>query len=86
MIVVRKFLHQQYMVYLAEYLVVKRASMEPNNHKLYLAFVEQLGMQDLDNYIMQMTYNSVKLLLQSAQPLPPLVQCLAFAFFQTFPK
>eukprot|EP00668_Euglena_longa_P016523 GGOE01020788.1.p1 GENE.GGOE01020788.1~~GGOE01020788.1.p1 ORF type:complete len:2385 (+),score=619.83 GGOE01020788.1:748-7155(+) len=62
---VRKFLHPQYLVYLAEYLVVKRASMEPNNHKLYLTFVEQLGMQDLDNYILQMTYNSVKLLLQS---------------------
>ena len=54
---VKKFLHIQYVLYLAEYLVVKRASMEPNNHKLYLTFVEQLGMQDLDNFILQMTYN-----------------------------
>lgn len=31
------------LLFLAEYLVVRRASLEPNNHKLYLAFVERPG-------------------------------------------
>ena len=57
------FLFQQ--GFLAQHLVVKRASLEPNYHRLYLTLVEKLGLKELEALVLNSSYSSCKALLQS---------------------
>ncbi|KAI7871343.1 CCR4-Not complex component, Not1-domain-containing protein [Spinellus fusiger] len=47
------------------YLVVRRVSIEPNNHELYSSLLKSLDMVTLVDIVVEETYNSIKLLLQS---------------------
>ncbi|KAK9712477.1 CCR4-NOT core subunit cdc39 [Basidiobolus ranarum] len=47
------------------YLVVKRASIEPNNHQLYLQFLDSLKSDTLYRYLLHETYANIKVLLNS---------------------
>ena len=49
----------------AGYLVVKRASIEPNYHSLYLELLNKVGDKTLDAAILQATYRNIKVLLSS---------------------
>lgn len=49
----------------SHYLVVRRVSIEPNNHELYAALLDELDIQQLTETIVEETYLNIKLLLQS---------------------
>jgi CCR4-NOT transcription complex subunit 1 len=51
--------------YLAHYLVAKRASVELNNHVLYMAFIERIGIKVFYQCVLAETYHNVKALFQS---------------------
>ena len=61
----RKFLQPEHYAYFAEFLVVKKASLEPSCHKLYMTLLEKLGNKDTDTAVVQATYTSIKALLAS---------------------
>ncbi|KAJ3349536.1 hypothetical protein HDU83_000454 [Entophlyctis luteolus] len=49
----------------SQYLVVKRASIEPNFHELYIALLDHLKFASLMNYILHETYANINILLNS---------------------
>ncbi|OAD02750.1 Not1 transcription factor, partial [Mucor lusitanicus CBS 277.49] len=49
----------------SHYLVVRRVSIEPNNHELYSALLDELEMQHLTDTVIEETYLNIHLLLQS---------------------
>ncbi|KAL7319889.1 CCR4-NOT core subunit cdc39 [Mucor circinelloides] len=49
----------------SHYLVVRRVSIEPNNHELYAALLDELEMQHLTDTVIEETYLNIHLLLQS---------------------
>ncbi|KAI9476483.1 MAG: CCR4-Not complex component, Not1-domain-containing protein [Benjaminiella poitrasii] len=49
----------------SHYLVVRRVSIEPNNHELYSALLDELEMQPLLDTVVEETYINIHLLLQS---------------------
>jgi len=53
------------MPFLAHYLVAKRASVELNNHPLYLSLIEKIGMAALYKFVLSETYVNVKALFKS---------------------
>eukprot|EP01064_Diplonema_japonicum_P022359 TRINITY_DN3206_c1_g1_i1.p1 TRINITY_DN3206_c1_g1~~TRINITY_DN3206_c1_g1_i1.p1 ORF type:complete len:2330 (+),score=775.33 TRINITY_DN3206_c1_g1_i1:81-6992(+) len=62
---IQGFLQKEHYPYFAEYLVVKRASLEPNYHKLYMSMLEKMANKELDAAVVQATYTSIKTLLAS---------------------
>lgn len=60
-----KVLQEPYYPWLAQYLVIKRASMESNFHKLYLDFLDILKIHPLENEVLRQTYSSIYVLLRS---------------------
>ncbi|RLN39514.1 hypothetical protein C2845_PM01G21230 [Panicum miliaceum] len=58
-------LHEQYYPWFAQYMVMKRASIEPNFHDLYLKFFDKVNSKSLNKEIMKATYENCKVLLQS---------------------
>eukprot|EP01065_Artemidia_motanka_P045956 TRINITY_DN684_c5_g1_i1.p1 TRINITY_DN684_c5_g1~~TRINITY_DN684_c5_g1_i1.p1 ORF type:complete len:2450 (+),score=1075.99 TRINITY_DN684_c5_g1_i1:212-7561(+) len=60
-----KILSIDHFPYFAEYLVVKRASLEPSFHKLYIRLLELLKSKELDSAVLHATYSSIKALLAS---------------------
>eukprot|EP01063_Lacrimia_lanifica_P029224 TRINITY_DN4419_c0_g2_i1.p1 TRINITY_DN4419_c0_g2~~TRINITY_DN4419_c0_g2_i1.p1 ORF type:complete len:2415 (+),score=1098.98 TRINITY_DN4419_c0_g2_i1:311-7246(+) len=62
---ISKFLQREHYECFAEMLVVKRASLEPNYHKLYMSLLEKLANKELDTAVVQATYASIKKLLAS---------------------
>lgn len=61
----RDLLKEDYFDYLAQYLVVKRISIEQNFHPLYLSFLEKLSLPPLSQLILKYTYENIKTLLRS---------------------
>src|SRR5690606_7676522 len=61
----KQLVQAEYHEYLAYYIVVHRASMEPNFHPLYLAFLQKIGSSGLDQCILAATYENIKILLKS---------------------
>ena len=55
----------QYNGWIAQYFVMKRASIEPNFHALYANFIELLKMPELTKIILKETYRNIKVLLGS---------------------
>ncbi|XP_047314979.1 CCR4-NOT transcription complex subunit 1-like isoform X3 [Impatiens glandulifera] len=60
-----EILIDQYHPWLAQYMVMKRASIEPNFHDLYLKFLGIVGSRSLHQEILQATYENCKVLLGS---------------------
>uniref|UniRef100_A0A0K2T7H7 CCR4-NOT transcription complex subunit 1 n=1 Tax=Lepeophtheirus salmonis TaxID=72036 RepID=A0A0K2T7H7_LEPSM len=54
-----------YTVWLAQYLVMKRASIEPNFHNVYSSFLEVLCMNSLYDDVIIETYHNIRILLRS---------------------
>ncbi|KAI8897671.1 CCR4-Not complex component, Not1-domain-containing protein [Globomyces pollinis-pini] len=51
------------------YIVVKRASIEPNFHSLYIAFLEALGIQKLHSFIIFETLSNIRVIINSEKTL-----------------
>ncbi|CAI9769351.1 unnamed protein product [Fraxinus pennsylvanica] len=60
-----EILKEQYYPWFAQYMVMKRASIEPNFHDLYLKFLDKVNMKPLNKEIVQATYENCKVLLGS---------------------
>ncbi|KAK9274352.1 hypothetical protein L1049_019166 [Liquidambar formosana] len=60
-----EILKEQYYLWFAQYMVMKRASIEPNFHELYLKFVDKVNSKSLNKEIVQATYENCKVLLGS---------------------
>lgn len=62
-----RILQEAYYPWMAQYLVIKRVSIEPNFHALYLAFLEVLQLHPLDEQILRQTLANIFVLLRSAK-------------------
>ncbi|GAY41902.1 hypothetical protein CUMW_062890 [Citrus unshiu] len=60
-----EILKEQYYPWFAQYMVMKRASIEPNFHDLYLKFLDKVNSKALNREIVQATYENCKVLLGS---------------------
>ncbi|XP_065859281.1 uncharacterized protein [Euphorbia lathyris] len=60
-----EILKEQYNPWFAQYMVMKRASIEPNFHDLYLKFLDKVNSKALTREIVQATYENCKVLLGS---------------------
>ncbi|XP_010933666.1 uncharacterized protein [Elaeis guineensis] len=56
---------EQYYPWFAQYMVMKRASIEPNFHNLYLKFLDKVNSKSLNKEIVKTTYENCKVLLRS---------------------
>ncbi|KAL5571856.1 hypothetical protein UlMin_021453 [Ulmus minor] len=56
---------EQHYPWFAQYMVMKRASIEPNFHDLYLKFLDKVNSKALTKEIVQATYENCKVLLGS---------------------
>ena len=54
----------EYMRWLGRYIVVKRVSIEPNFHGVYLEFLDRYNRSTLHNAVLEFTYTNVKALLK----------------------
>ena len=54
-----------YTAWLAQYLVMKRASIEPNFHTLYSSFLEKMGDDKLYDAVLKETFNNIRILLSA---------------------
>ena len=45
---------------MAQYLVMKRASIEPNFHSLYVSFMDTMGSVPLRKMVLRETYRNIK--------------------------
>eukprot|EP01133_Synstelium_polycarpum_P015486 gene15486-18389_t len=61
----KEVLRPEFYDFLAQYLVVKRVSIEPNFHKLYLHFLERLAIDDLSKRVLGYTHQNILTLLKS---------------------
>lgn len=48
--------------WVAQYLVMKRASIEPNFHSLYINFMDTLGSSPLRKTVLRETYRNIKVI------------------------
>lgn len=60
-----EWLPEPHYPWFADYLVVKRAKLEPNYHQLYLSLVENFGERALSNEVLRETYHNVMKLLNA---------------------
>ncbi|KAG9452304.1 hypothetical protein H6P81_005208 [Aristolochia fimbriata] len=60
-----EILKEQYYPWFAQYMVMKRASIEPNFHELYLKFLDKVNSKALNKEIVKATYENCKVLLRS---------------------
>ncbi|XP_038898360.1 CCR4-NOT transcription complex subunit 1 [Benincasa hispida] len=60
-----EILKEQFYPWFAQYMVMKRASIEPNFHDLYLKFLDRINSKALSKEIVQATYENCKVLLGS---------------------
>lgn len=59
-----KILEEGHFGWLAQYLVIRRASIEPNYHKLYLDFLDTLQLHPLEHQVLMQTYSAIYFLLE----------------------
>ncbi|KAL3516917.1 hypothetical protein ACH5RR_023819, partial [Cinchona calisaya] len=60
-----EILNEQYYPWFAQYMVMKRASIEYNFHDLYLKYLDKVNSKQLNKEIVQATYENCKVLLGS---------------------
>lgn len=58
-------LKEQYYPWFAQYMVMKRASIEPNFHDTYLKFLDKINSKALHKEVVKATYENCKVLLRS---------------------
>jgi hypothetical protein len=58
----------EFFPWLSQYLVMKRVSIEPNFHDLYIKFMETLKWKELFQLVLQETYRNIKVLNIEAFP------------------
>lgn len=58
-------LKEQYYPWFAQYMVMKRASIEPNFHDTYLKFLDKINSRVLHKEVVKATYENCKVLLRS---------------------
>ena len=51
---------EEHYAWVAQYLVVKRASIEPNFHNLYMSFLDVLGSNQLRKTTLRETYRNIR--------------------------
>ncbi|CAG8680674.1 868_t:CDS:2, partial [Cetraspora pellucida] len=61
----KELLKESHYRWFANYLVVKRASIEPNYHQLYLQFLDALEIPLLVKHVLHETFANIKILLNS---------------------
>ncbi len=61
----KEILADDYTGWLATYLVMKRASIEPNFHTLYCSFLDSLANRKLHSEVLAETYGNIRILLSS---------------------
>ncbi|KAJ3024175.1 hypothetical protein HKX48_005578 [Thoreauomyces humboldtii] len=61
----KNILKAQHYRWFSHYIVVKRASIEPNFHTLYIAFLDALESPGLHRHILHETYSNIRILLNS---------------------
>lgn len=61
----KNLVQNEYTLWVSQYLVMKRASIEPNFHQLYLEFMESLDITNFSKEVLKETYRNIKVLLQS---------------------
>ncbi|KAJ3332113.1 hypothetical protein HDU76_001257 [Blyttiomyces sp. JEL0837] len=61
----KEILRDTHFRWFSHYLVVKRSSIEPNFHALYIAFLESLKHPTLHRNVLHETYSNIKVLLNS---------------------
>ena len=54
----------EFFPWLSQYLVMKRVSIEPNFHDLYIKFMETLKWKELFQLVLQETYRNIKVQLK----------------------
>jgi CCR4-NOT transcription complex subunit 1 len=52
---------------LAQYLVTRRASLEPNIHEIYITVVDAVGFPNFYRMVVDQTYENIKVLLASSK-------------------
>ena len=57
--------NEQHARWLSQYLVMKRASIEPNFHTLYASFLEVIKSEDLYGKVVRETYKNIAILLRA---------------------
>lgn len=57
---------EEYIPWVSQYLVMKRASIEPNFHTLYSCFVDVLKIPTLTQMVIKETYRNIKVNFQAA--------------------
>jgi len=61
----KDILKQEHYAYFAQYVVMKRVSIEGNNHPLYFNLFEKIKSPQLHQFLLNATYDNIKLLLKS---------------------
>lgn len=56
----RGLVEEQYYDWVAQYLVMKRASIEPNFHNLYMSFLNSLHSSTLRKSVLSETFRNIK--------------------------
>uniref|UniRef100_A0A034VWY3 Mediator of RNA polymerase II transcription subunit 30 n=1 Tax=Bactrocera dorsalis TaxID=27457 RepID=A0A034VWY3_BACDO len=62
---IKEIMTKEYWPWLAQYLVLKRASLEFNFHSLYFNFLEALKNPEINKYVTKETLRNIKVLLRS---------------------
>jgi CCR4-NOT transcription complex subunit 1 len=60
-----EYLKEEHYSWFAQYLVMKRLSIERNHHEMYLMFLEKINSKTLNHEVLQFTYENCKVLLAS---------------------
>ncbi|XP_078337543.1 CCR4-NOT transcription complex subunit 1-like isoform X2 [Crassostrea virginica] len=61
----KKEVTEEYLPWAAQYLVMKRASIEPNFHTLYANFVDAINLPKLTTLVTRETFRNIRVLLRS---------------------
>ena len=56
----KNHIQNEYVLWVSQYLVMKRASIEPNFHQLYLEFMEALELTNFAREVLKETYRNIK--------------------------
>ena len=56
----KNLLQNEHILWISQYLVMKRASIEPNFHQLYLEFMESLELSNFAREVLKETYRNIK--------------------------
>ena len=55
---------EEYVPWVSQYLVMKRASIEPNFHTLYSSFIDVLSILQLTAMVVKETFRNIKVTVQ----------------------